>query len=117
MSSIGDLDRLLFCLEKIQDLEEYLSRYPDSEGLVNDKMALDAVLMCVLQIGESLNGIKDPEIASRLPVRGVSGMRNIIAHQYRIVSPTLVTKSLQEELPDLKKAVKQIVAEFPKAPS
>lgn len=80
MSNIGDHDRLLFCLEKIHDLDEYLSRYNDAKALVNDKMALDAALMCILQIGETLNGLKDPEIAARLPVRGIKGMRNIIAH-------------------------------------
>ena len=92
MSRIGDLDRLLFCLEKIQDLEEYLSRYPDAKAMVNDRMGFDAALMCILQIGETFNGLKSPEIASRLPGQGIKGMRNIIAHQYRMVS-TVSNKS------------------------
>lgn len=99
---------------KILDLEEYLSRYPDAKALVNDKMGLDAALMCILQIGETLNGLKDPGIASRLPVQGIKGMRNIIAPHYQVVSSSLIAENLQEELPDLKKMIQRIIEEFPK---
>ena len=115
MCNESDLDRLRFCLEKISDIEEYLNRYPDAKSLVSDKMGLDAALMCILQIGEALSGLKEPEMTSRLPIRGIKGMRNIIAHRYHVVSPLLIAESIKTELPELKQTIQQILEKSTKS--
>ena len=49
-----DKNRLIFILEKIEDISMYKSNFNSIKELLDDKMGFDATLMCLLQIGEKV---------------------------------------------------------------
>jgi len=96
---------------KIQDLQGYLARFPTWDALTKDGMAFDAVLMCLLQIGETLQNIKNPTWSQQLPVKGAYVVRNIIAHDYEGVDSTIVERIVTSEIPALRDVVDRILAD------
>ena len=56
---LNEISRLKFILEKIDDLLKFKNRFSTIEKLLDDKMGFDATLMCLLQIGETLNKLKN----------------------------------------------------------
>ena len=62
----SDFIKLHFVLEKIEDLESFLSRYSS---------------MCLLQIGETLKKLKNEyKELSEQDIKGAYEVRNFIAH-------------------------------------
>ena len=75
-------EKLKFILEKIDDLLSYKTQYSTMEELLNSKMGFDATLMALLQIGETLNKLKDSPYSDKLPIKGAYDVRNFIALIY-----------------------------------
>jgi len=110
MSKKSDAARLRFVLAKIDDLQGYQARFPSVEALFQDAMACDAVLMCLLQIGETIQKVEDETWAAQLPVQGAYVVRNIIAHDYEGVDLAIIVKIVSEDIPPLRKVVAKLLS-------
>ncbi|MBF0501375.1 MAG: DUF86 domain-containing protein [Candidatus Riflebacteria bacterium] len=111
MSKKSDYARVRFVLAKIEDLQGYQTRFPSLDALFSDLMAYDAVLMCLLQIGESLQKLENKSWSEQLPVQGAYFVRNIIAHDYEGVDRSIVERIVADEIPRLRLVINQILAE------
>ncbi len=105
----GDIARLEFVLMAIEDIEAIIDRHGGAEQALEDFEGAHAILMCLMQVGESLNKIKNDEIKKQLPVAGVYGLRNIIVHDYEGINLKQIQKTLDAHLPELKMKIRKIV--------
>jgi uncharacterized protein with HEPN domain len=101
-------EKLDFIVEKIEDIESFKARYKSIEDLLNDVMGYDATLMSLLQIGETLNKLRDEPFANLLPIKGTYDVRNFIAHDYEGVNKMIVEDIIRIQLPKLKQIILNI---------
>lgn len=107
----NDTKKLLFVLEKIEDISSFQSRYESTHLLLNDTMGFDATLMCLLQIGENINKLsKDYKELENNDIKGAYNVRNFIAHDYEGVNKSIIENILREYIPQLKKAIENIIS-------
>jgi uncharacterized protein with HEPN domain len=104
----SSFEKLDFILEKIEDIESFKARYKTIEDLLNDVMGYDATLMSLLQIGETLNRLRDESFAEKLPIKGTYDVRNFIAHDYEGVNKVIIEDIVRTELPKLKQVILNI---------
>ncbi len=104
----SSFEKLDFILEKIEDIESFKARYKTIEDLLNDVMGYDATLMSLLQIGETLNRLRDKPFAEKLPIKGTYDVRNFIAHDYEGVNKVIIEDIVRTELPKLKQVILNI---------
>lgn len=104
----SSFEKLDFILEKIEDIESFKARYKTIEDLLNDVMGYDATLMSLLQIGETLNRLRDEPFAEKLPIKGTYDVRNFIAHDYEGVNKVIIEDIVRKELPKLKQVILNI---------
>lgn len=102
------IQKLDFILENILNIEEYKRGFNSIEELLNDSMAYNATLMCLLQIGETLHKLRDEEFASQLPIKGTYDVRNFIAHDYEGVNKVIIEDIIRKQLPQLKTTIKNL---------
>ena len=107
-------EKLDFIVEKIEDIESFQLRYKSIEDLLNDVMGYDATLMSLLQIGETLNKLRDENFAVKLPIKGTYDVRNFIAHDYEGVNKAIIENIIREELPKLKVLIYKIQSSLSK---
>ena len=105
------VEKLRFILEKIDDLLSYKMQYSTIEELLNNKMGFDATLMALLQIGETLNKLKDSPYGDSLPIKGAYDVRNFIAHDYEGVNKVIVEDIIRRFIPELKSIILEILEE------
>ena len=105
------VERLRFILEKVDDILIYRAKFKTIEELLNDKMGFDATLMSLLQIGESLNKLKDSPYSDKLPIKGAYDVRNFIAHDYEGVNKMIVEDIIRRLIPELKDTLIEIINE------
>ena len=84
------------------------ARYKTVEDLLNDTMGYDATLMSLLQIGETLNRLRDEPFANLLPIKGTYDVRNFIAHDYEGVNKMIIEDIIRTQLPKLKQIILNI---------
>lgn len=101
----SSLEKLDFIIEKIDDVESFKLRYKSIEDLLNDVMGYDATLMSLLQIGETLNKLRDESFANLLPIKGTYDVRNFIAHDYEGVNKMIIEDIIRMQLPKLKQII------------
>lgn len=79
-----------------------------------DRKTYDAVLMQLVNIGEMVNRLSDSfsEKHGDLPWHQIIGMRNQIAHGYFEIDPKEVWNTAKNDLPELKKQIKQILDNY-----
>jgi uncharacterized protein with HEPN domain len=99
------IEKLKFILEKIDDLLSYKTQYSTIEELLNSKMGFDATLMALLQIGETLNKLKDSPYSDKLPIKGAYDVRNFIAHDYEGVNKVIIEDIIRRFIPELKSII------------
>ena len=104
-SSFEKLDSII---EKIEDIACFKARYKSIEDLLNDVMGYDATLMSLLQIGETLNKLRDELFANLLPIKGTYDVRNFIAHDYEGVNKMIIEDIIRTQLPKLKQIILNI---------
>ncbi len=104
----SSFEKLDFIIEKIDDIESFKARYKSIEDLLNDVMGYDATLMSLLQIGETLNRLRDEPFAEKLPIKGTYDVRNFIAHDYEGVNKMIIEDIVRKELPKLKQVILNI---------
>lgn len=96
--------------EMIKDIEDFTAGI-SYEGFGSDKKTLYAVIRCFEVIGEAVKQIPDhvrrehPEI----PWKGLAGMRDKLIHGYFGIDIRIVWDTIEEDLPPLKEAVRDII--------
>ena len=97
-------------LESIGLVEEYVANM-NFEDFKNDRKTIDAVVRNFEIIGEASNNIPDKVKNQYQDVdwRGMVGLRNRIAHVYFGISLEIVWRIIEQELPELKKQMKEIL--------
>ena len=110
MSKKSELAKIDFIIEKIDDALTYKTTFGSIEETLNSKMGFDAVSMCILQVGETLNKLSYELIEKYpdLPVKQSYLTRNYIAHDYEGVSKMILETILREHFPILKEQLLQI---------
>ena len=104
----SSFEKLDFIVEKIDDIESFKARYKSIEDLLNDVMGYDATLMSLLQIGETLNKLREETFADKLPIKGTYDVRNFIAHDYEGVNKMIIEDIIRTQLPKLKQTILNI---------
>lgn len=90
-------------LEAINNIEEFTVGIT-REQLLGDKMRYFAVIKNVEIIGEAANmlTIEFREVHTELPWRAITGMRNVIVHDYVNIHEDLLWDTIQNDIPELK---------------
>ena len=78
----------------------------DKKGFLADKRTQNAVVMCLVIIGEAATKVMDQHSGfatqhPNVPWRNMRGMRNRIAHGYFDINLDIVWDTVQTALPDL----------------
>ncbi len=86
-----------------------------SEDDIETRTLADALLMCVLRVTEEAGKLSDASkrMHPEIDWRGVSGMRNYLAHDYGNVDRRMVWDAVNEEFGFLAEVCRQIVEEEP----
>lgn len=97
-------------LDAIELIREYTKGMSENEFLANT-MAHDAVVRQIEIIGEAARNISDEfkDKHPKLPWGKMVGIRNKIIHEYFNVNYAIVWDTVNDDLPFLKKSIKQIL--------
>ncbi len=113
------LSRVRIIKAKILLLNEIIADFSGDIGraLLDEKVFKPAILMHLVAIAEQMNKLKDEnafdilEKFKKTDLKGLSDMRNFIAHDYEGVDMALVEAALQHGLPGLLQAVESMLAD------
>ncbi|HAE38214.1 MAG TPA: hypothetical protein DCG57_06185 [Candidatus Riflebacteria bacterium] len=113
------LNRVRIIRTKIVLLNEIIADFNGdiSQALLDEKVFKPAILMHLVAIAEQINKLKDEnafavlEKFSMADLKGLSDMRNFIAHDYEGVDMVLVEAALHQGLPRLQKTVEDILCD------
>lgn len=104
-----DIARIKFVKKMIDSIEVIVSRHGGiTAALADEEEGQKAMLMCLQQIGESLNKIKDPAIRGAFnpdDIKGAYDVRMFIAHDYMGVNIAIIERILREKIPVFKHIV------------
>lgn len=94
------------------DIEYLMNRYnSDKQAFKTDISFQYACNMCIIQIGELVSRLSDEflERYKQIPWHAIKAMRNLHAHDYDRVDLDIVWNTLQEDIPDLKRNLENMV--------
>lgn len=96
-------------LESMDKIENYTSS--GKEEFMKSTLIQDAVIRNLEIIGEATKNIsQDLKIQnSSIPWKQMAGLRDVLIHDYMGISLKIVWNVVQNELPQLKTAIKEIV--------
>lgn len=88
------------------------------EAFLANTLTQDAVIRNFEIIGEAANNLvaADPGIAGRyptIPFAQIYGMRNRITHGYFAVSLVMVWDTVEEDIPELREKIAEVLEELP----
>src|ERR1035437_10373118 len=109
MSNRADRARLEYLLKLIDDLTVIIGRHNGVVGAIEDVEGCHAVMMCCLQLGETLNKLEKSSLREKLPVSLAYAMRNIIAHDYLGINPDVIVATVENDIPNLRSQVESIL--------
>jgi uncharacterized protein with HEPN domain len=110
MSKNADKQSLEFILLMCNHIEEYISEFEYITKMLENHKNYNATLMCLLQIGETLNKLyNDYKTLDKEDIKGAYDVRNFIAHDYMGVDLGLIEFILREKIPLLKQSVQKIL--------
>jgi uncharacterized protein with HEPN domain len=98
----------------IEAIRSHLQRGDLSDGLI-----FDAVRIRLLEIGEAVKALPadllDTEPA--IPWSQIARMRDHLAHRYFDTSHAILQATVEEDLPDLERAISNLIQHLPDEPS
>jgi uncharacterized protein with HEPN domain len=97
-------------LESIEKIDKYITGMDYYMFVVDDK-TVDAVVRNLEIIGEASKNIPDKIKSehSEIPWHRMSGMRNVIAHEYFGIDLKIIWKIVKENLPEVVPHLKKIL--------
>lgn len=102
----NDVAKLESVLKAIASIEGIVARHGGISRALEDEMeGRPALLMWLMQIGEILHKIKNPEILACFDERDVKGaydVRNFITHDYEGVNLLFVESIIREKMGELR---------------
>lgn len=108
-----DLARILFIEKMIASINLIVTRHGGvAEALADEVEGQKALLMCLQQIGETLNKLSDPEVTKffePLDIKGAYDVRTFIAHDYLGVNLLLIERIIHEKIPVFAATVRTIL--------
>jgi uncharacterized protein with HEPN domain len=113
MSNRADRARLEYLMKLIDDLNVIVGRHNGVTEAIEDVEGFHAVMMCCLQLGETLNKLENSSLREQLPVSLAYSMRNIIAHDYLGINPEVIAATVENDIPNLRNLVEAILGEMP----
>ena len=103
-------------LESLEKIERYTAGLT-FERFAQDDRTVDAVVRNLEVIGEAARQIPS-EVRERypeVPWRRVIGLRNVVVHEYFAVDMEIVWTVVRQSLPELKEALRRMMAELEEA--
>ena len=96
------------------DVEQFFANYPNRfDVFSNDRMMIRAVERAAEIMGEAVNRILKKDPAFSLPnARAIVQTRNRIIHSYEKVENEFLWGLVKRHIPELKKEVERILAEY-----
>jgi len=96
-------------LDSIKLIEEYVKGKDKSDFLKSTQLQ-DSVIRRVEIIGEAVKNLPDDvkETHANIPWKNITGMRDILIHQYFGVDLSLTWKVIEDDLPELKNQITSI---------
>ena len=113
-SSISDKIRLQHILDSINDILLFTKDIDYNAYIADYKLRL-ALVKLIEIIGEASNGISSESI-KRLPDiewSVLTGIRNVLVHEYFGIDYEIIWNSIKENIPDLKIKVEEALVNFP----
>lgn len=110
-----DRERVLDIREAIENIERYAAR--GKQAFESDELVQTWILHHLEIIGEAVR-LLSPQLRERhrsAPWAKIIGMRNILIHHYFGIDVEAVWSVVENDLPDLKRAVDDIVKELENA--
>lgn len=109
-----DKENLLDILESIKKIDEYSKSFNDADTFYNNKLYFDAVMMNIVNIGESVvritNGFQKKY--NEIEWSKMKALRNIIAHDYLGIDAEEIWQIIKNKIPELKKKVEEIITKL-----
>ena len=95
-----------------QIIEEYITGF-DFEKFDKDKKTQDAVIRQIAIIGEAIGKLDKDfiKLHPELPIREAVAMRNVLVHDYDWVDTEEVWKTIEQDLPELRRIVEKLLRE------
>jgi uncharacterized protein with HEPN domain len=108
---LGDKVRLQHILDAIGEIESY-TKGVDFAQFSTNSMLFSACVRQLEIVGEAVNRLSDDLIANNPDVewRKVTGLRNMLIHEYFGLDDKLIWNIIQRNIPDLKAKVGVIVS-------
>jgi uncharacterized protein with HEPN domain len=100
------IDHILDCIRKIQRFIKGVSYIEFS----NDELVQDAIIRNIEIIGEASKKISPDTKKTyfEIPWKEITGMRDKLTHDYLGVDTKVVWKTIKEDIPSLKRLLKEI---------
>jgi len=103
------LAKLELILKYINDINIIIENHHSIEAALSDMEGEYALLMCLTQIGETVNKLSETKILDALPVSKIIGLRNRIVHGYEDIDKRMVSEILNHHIPELGKIITGLI--------
>ncbi len=106
-----DKENLLDILDSIKKIDEYSKGFIDANAFYNNKLYFDAVMMNIVNIGESVARITNDfqKKYNKIEWNKIKALRNIIAHDYLGIDAEEIWQIIINKIPELRKNVQKII--------
>ncbi|NUM37171.1 MAG: DUF86 domain-containing protein [Candidatus Brocadiae bacterium] len=106
---IGDKARLQHILDAIQEIENYTDK-ADLSVFQSNSMMLYASVKQLEIIGEAAKNLSEDfkNLCKEIPWSEISGLRNILVHEYFGVDKKIIWQIIQDDIPFFKKKLSEI---------
>lgn len=111
--SYRDRQRLADIQAAIDAIRSHLDRGDLSDGLI-----FDAVRIRLLEIGETVKALPDDLLATQpsIPWQQIARMRDHLAHRYFDTAHAILRATVDDDLPDLERAIQALDQSLPDDP-
>ncbi len=108
---------IISTVSAIEKISVYTAGFANANDLLaaNDQLNFNGTITLLIAIAEETKKI-DKELLktnSEVKWQNISGMRNVLAHDYRGIDPEIVFDVIKNELPNLQVALLDILKVFP----